>query len=172
MVKQTTASNKITKDLNIERTFNAPRALLWQAWTNPEIIRRWWGPRSFTAPYIKIDPRVGGTYLYCIRSSEGKNYWTTGIYLEINEPARIVMTESFANETGEVVSAAYYGFNPDFPLESKLSIRFGEISRKTSKLRFTYHSVPVADIDKVAAAWNQSLDKIAGQLPDIDIAQI
>jgi hypothetical protein len=39
-------------------------------------------------------------------------------------------------------------------------------------LRFTYHSVPVADIDKVAAAWNQSLDKIAGQLPDIDIAQI
>ena len=78
MVKQLTTSNKVNKVLNIERTFNAPRALLWQAWTNPEIIRRWWGPRSFTAPYIKIDPRVGGTYLYCMRSSEGKNYWTTG----------------------------------------------------------------------------------------------
>jgi uncharacterized protein YndB with AHSA1/START domain len=172
MAKHGTSSNKVTKNLIIVRTFNAPRVLLWQAWTNPEIIRRWWGPRSFTAPYIKIDLRVGGTYLYSMRSPEGKNYRTTGTYLEIDEPARIVMTESFANEAGEVVSAAYYGFNPDFPLESKISVRFGEVSRKKSKLRFTYHSIPVSDLDKVAAAWNQSLDKIAGQLPDIDTPQI
>ena len=170
--KQVATPNKLKKDLIIERSFNAPRELLWQAWTNPQIVRLWWGPRYFTAPYIKIDLRVGGSYFYCMRAPDGKNFWSTGTYREIVDPERLVITDSFANEMGEVVSAAYYGLSPDFPLESNITIHFEEVSRKKTKLKLTYHGVPVTDYDNAASGWNQSLDKLAAQLPDIDFAQI
>ena len=52
------------KDLIITRIFDAPRELVWKAWTIPELAMRWWGPEGFTAPVTKIDLRVGGKYLY------------------------------------------------------------------------------------------------------------
>ena len=51
-----------TRDLIITRLFDAPRELVWKAWTEPERIMRWWGPKGFTSPVFKIDLRVGGEY--------------------------------------------------------------------------------------------------------------
>ena len=56
--------------------FDAPRELVWKAWTDPERLMRWWGPKNFTSPVSKIDLRVGGTYLNCMRSLEGKDFET------------------------------------------------------------------------------------------------
>ena len=55
------------QDLIITRAFDAPRELVWKAWTDPEQVKRWWGPKDFTAPFCKIDLRVRGKYLYCDR---------------------------------------------------------------------------------------------------------
>ncbi len=71
------------KALIITRVFDAPRELVWRTWTDPEHFKRWWGPKDFTAPVARMDVRVGGTYLWCMRSPEGQNYWTTGTYREI-----------------------------------------------------------------------------------------
>lgn len=60
-----------TKELIISRTFDAPRELVWRAWTVPEYTMRWWGPKDFTVPSSTIDLRVGGRYLNCMRSPEG-----------------------------------------------------------------------------------------------------
>jgi uncharacterized protein YndB with AHSA1/START domain len=57
-------------------------------------VKRWWGPKGFTAPVCKIDLRVGSKFLYCMRSPDGKDYWNTGVYREIVEPERIVSTDS------------------------------------------------------------------------------
>ncbi|HXL81520.1 MAG TPA: SRPBCC domain-containing protein, partial [Pyrinomonadaceae bacterium] len=54
-------------ELVITRFFDAPRELVWQAWTDPKQLVKWWGPKNFTAPVAKIDLRVGGKYLYCMR---------------------------------------------------------------------------------------------------------
>lgn len=59
------------RELVITRIFAAPRKLVWKAWTNPEHLMRWWGPKDFTSPACKIDLRVGGKYLFCMRSKEG-----------------------------------------------------------------------------------------------------
>jgi len=70
-------------ELVITRVFDAPREQVWKAWTDPEHFKKWWGPEHFTAPVSEIDLRVGGTYFNCMRSPDGKDYYTTGVYREI-----------------------------------------------------------------------------------------
>ena len=106
-----------SKELIITRVFNFPRSLVWKAWSMPEMLKKWWGPKDYTCPVCKIDFRVGGKYLSCMRSPEGKDYWSTGIYRQIVPIKIIVMTDSFADEKGNVVPASYYGMQGEFPLE-------------------------------------------------------
>jgi uncharacterized protein YndB with AHSA1/START domain len=58
------------KDVLVSRVFDAPRARMWKPWTDPEDVKRWWGPGNFTVPVVKIDLRVGGSFLYCMRGSQ------------------------------------------------------------------------------------------------------
>jgi len=149
------------QDLIIMRRFPAPRELVWQAWTEPERCKRWWGPKGFTTPFCTIDLRVGGTYLNCMRSPEGQNFWSTGVYREIVAPERIVCTDSFADADGRVVPAAHYGMSADFPLELKITVTFEEDKGKT---RLTLRHVglpPGDDFDNCRAGWNESFDKLA-----------
>ena len=66
----TNMSDQYTEDLIIKRSFDAPRELVWKAWTQPEHMIRWFGPKSFTLPVSMIDLRVGGEYLSCMRSPD------------------------------------------------------------------------------------------------------
>jgi uncharacterized protein YndB with AHSA1/START domain len=83
------------RELVITRIFDAPRTLVWKTWTERERFMLWWGPKGFTTPFCKIDLRVGGVYHNCMRSPEGKDYWSTGVYREIVPIERIVCTDSF-----------------------------------------------------------------------------
>ncbi len=153
-----------TRDLVIERVFDAPREQVWNAWTDPEQVKKWWGPEHFTAPSAEIDLREGGTYLYCMRSPDGRDYWSTGTYREIIPLERIVVTDSFADEQGNVVPASHYGMGDDFPLEMRITITFEEVDGKT-KLTLRHAGMPAGDMgDQAEAGWNQSLDKLAASL--------
>ncbi len=70
---------------------------------------------------------MGGKYLYCMRSPDDKDFWGTGIFREIAEPEKLVMTDSFADEHGRVVPATYYGMSPDTPLEMLITVTFEEM---------------------------------------------
>lgn len=118
-------------ELTITRIFDAPRDLLWKAWTEPERVIRWWGPKGFTSPVCKIDLRIGGSYLFCMLSPDGEDFWSTGVYREIVPPAKIVCTDSFADEDGNVVPATYYDMGDDFPLELQITVSFEEHDGKT-----------------------------------------
>ena len=80
---------------------------MWKAWIEPERVKYWLGPKNFTSPIAKNDLRVGGTYLFCMRSPEGENFWSTGVYREIIEPELIVFTDSFSDAEGTLVPASY-----------------------------------------------------------------
>jgi len=108
--------NKNSTELTITCTFKAPRELVWRSWTQPEHVMRWRGPKGFTSPVSKIDLRVGGVYLNCMRSPEGQDFWSTGVFREIVVLERLVMTDSFADEKGNVVPASHYGLGQGFPL--------------------------------------------------------
>jgi uncharacterized protein YndB with AHSA1/START domain len=158
------ATESAEQVVGITRVFDAPRELVWKAWTEPERFMQWWGPKGFTSPVCKIDLRVGGKYLSCMRSPEGKDYWSTGVYREIVEPERIVCTDSFADEEGNVVPATYYGMSPDFPLEMLVTVTFEEHEGKT-KLTLQHVGIPAGENSDLAeAGWNESFDKLAENL--------
>ena len=158
------ATESAEQVVGITRAFDAPRELVWKAWTEPERFMQWWGPKGFTSPVCKIDLRVGGKYLSCMRSPEGKDYWSTGVYREIVEPERIVCTDSFADEEGNVVPATYYGMSPDFPLEMLVAVTFEEHEGQT-KLTLQHVGIPAGENSDLAeAGWNESFDKLAENL--------
>ncbi len=159
-----TKPNQNKKELTITRIFDAPRELVWKAWTEPERLMRWWGPKAFTAPSCTIDFRVGGVYLNCMRSPDGKDYWSTGVYREIVPMERIVYTDSFADEKGNVVPATHYGMSADTPLEMLVTVTFEEEKGKTKMTLRHVGFPPGTESDMASAGWNQSFDKLADSL--------
>lgn len=146
--------------IEITRIFEAPRELVWRAWTEPEHMKMWWGPKSFTAPHVEIDLRVGGRYLNCMRSAEGQDYWSTGTYREIVPNERLVLTDSFADPEGNVVPATYYGMDGDFPLEMLVSVTFEDHDRGT-KMTLRHEGLPAGEHGEMASlGWNESFDKL------------
>jgi len=93
----------------VTRIFDAPRALVWKAWTEAKYAMQWWGPKGFTAPVCKIDFRVGGKYLFCMRSPDGWEGWNGGEYYEIVPQEKIVYSMYFADKDGNKVDPAQYG---------------------------------------------------------------
>lgn len=115
-------------------------------------------------PFCNIDLRVGGVFHSCMRSPEGKDYWGTGVYREIVPFERIVCTDSFSDEKGNIVPATYYGMSADFPLEMLLTVNFDERGGKT-RLTLRHFGIPAGrDQDDARTGWNESLDKLAEEL--------
>ncbi len=151
-------------DLIINRVFDAPRDLVWKAWSECEGMKRWWGPKNFTAPACRIDFKVGGSYLLCMRSPEGQDFWNTGIYKEIVPKDRIVYTDSFSDEKGNVVPASHYGMGDSFPLELTVTILLEDLYGKT-KMTLRHAGLPKGEMsDMTGAGWNESFDKLAESL--------
>jgi uncharacterized protein YndB with AHSA1/START domain len=74
------------------RVFDAPRRLVFRAWTDPKQLVQWFGPEGFSVAFLEMDVRPGGAWRKCMRSPEGKDYWRRGVYLEVVEPERLVFT--------------------------------------------------------------------------------
>ena len=150
--------------LYIERTFNAPVEMVWRAWSEPERYMKWWGPRDYVCPDAKIDFRVGGKWLSAMRGPDGKDLWSTGTYREIVPLERIVSTDSFADESGNIVPASHYGMPGDIPLEMMVTVTFEDIGGKT-KMTLNHVGLPAGEMEGGAnEGWNQSFDKLAESL--------
>jgi uncharacterized protein YndB with AHSA1/START domain len=163
-VSQSKTQARQGQGLVITRVLDAPVEQVWKAWTEPEQIKKWWGPKQFTAPSIETDLRVGGKYLYCMRGPDGQDYWSTGTYREIVPHERIMVTDSFADEQGNVVPGSHYGMGDDFPLEMEITVTFEEQDGKT-KLTLRHVGMPAGEMGEQAeAGWNESLDKLAESL--------
>jgi uncharacterized protein YndB with AHSA1/START domain len=150
------------RDIVIERIFDAPRELVWRAWTEPEHFKRWWGPKDFTAPDATLDLREGGRYLASMQSPDGQKFWSGGFYNEIVPLQKIVYTDSFTDEAGNVVPASHYGMEGDLPLEFHVTLTFEELEGNKTKLTLRHVGIPVGEMsDMTEAGWNESLDKLA-----------
>jgi uncharacterized protein YndB with AHSA1/START domain len=88
---ETTTAQEIT----ISRVFDAPRELVWKAWTEPDQLAEWWGPRGSRTPRerVKLDARPGGAFSVTTISEDGDEMTVHGVYQEIVEPERLVLEE-------------------------------------------------------------------------------
>ena len=84
------------RDLVMTRTFDAPRALVFEAWTERQHLERWQGaPQGFTVTTEQVDIRPGGAFRICMRSPEGVDHWLQGVYREVVAPERLVFTHTW-----------------------------------------------------------------------------
>src|SRR5260370_36757997 len=74
----------------VTRVFDAPRELVWKAWTDPKYVMQWWGPKGFSCPACEIDFRVGGKFRFCMRTPDGQEGWNGGGYHESVRPQKKV----------------------------------------------------------------------------------
>ena len=81
-------------DLTLTRLIDAPRALVWKAWTDPEHLKKWWAPAPLTTPECEMDLRPGGVLRTLMRAPDGTEYPTQGIFLELVENERLVFTDA------------------------------------------------------------------------------
>lgn len=136
------------RELTIERMFNAPRALVFQAWTDPEHARQWFGPRDYPAREISMDVRPGGRWRSCLRSTEtGNDLWMGGVYREIVPPERLVFTFAWEEE-GER------------GLETVVTITLTERDGKT---HMTLRQVPfqsTGELDGHRGGWSSAFDRL------------
>ena len=124
-------------DFVLSRVFDAPRDLVWKAFTEPQRMKEWWGPKGFTVIASKMDLRVGGGYLYGLRAPDGGAMWGKMVYREIVPPERIVFINSFSDEAG---GTTRHPLNQSWPLEMMSIITFEE--QPGSKTKFTIHWSP------------------------------
>lgn len=112
------------REILITRTFNAPRALVFAAWTTPEHLAKWWGPRGWTTTIKTLELKPGGTWHYLMVADEGGHEgWSKATYREIVPPERLVYVDVFADADGNPI--------PGLP-ESTVTIEFSEADGKTT----------------------------------------
>jgi uncharacterized protein YndB with AHSA1/START domain len=142
------------QELVISRVFDAPRALVFKAWTEPERLRQWWGPKGFSWVVGQLDLFPGGIFHYCMRSPDGAEMWGRFVYLEIHTPDRLIFINSFSDEDGYPVKHPQM---PDWPLEILNTLSFTEDQGRTI---LTLRAIPHAATAIECRTFNAGLDSI------------
>ncbi|MCG8308840.1 MAG: SRPBCC domain-containing protein [Cytophagales bacterium] len=96
-------TNEANRTLTLERTFNAPIKLVWEAWTQAEHITQWWGPKGMDVKVIEHDFRIGGKWKYVMSMPDGNEFIADGVYSEIVEHKKIVSSANFKPMTEGVI---------------------------------------------------------------------
>ncbi|MGE5425476.1 MAG: SRPBCC domain-containing protein [Bacillota bacterium] len=153
----------MTGGLVIERHFRAPLKSVWQNWALPQNLMRWWGPKEYISTEAIMDFQEGGKYIFSMRSPEGKDFYSTGIYKEIVPMKKIVATDSFSDKEGNIVPASYYGLDGDELEQYLVTITFKE-EGPTTTMTLKHEGLP-EDMKKLTKqGWEQSFDKFADSL--------
>jgi uncharacterized protein YndB with AHSA1/START domain len=140
------------RELVITRIFDAPRHLVFQAWTEPDRAARWWGPQGFVTTYCNMDVRPGGVFRVCMRSPAGAEHWKQGVYREVVEPERLVFTFAWEDAEGK----------PGH--QTLVTLTFAEHGNKTE---LTLHQAVFESVsrrDEHRAGWASTLERFAEYL--------
>jgi uncharacterized protein YndB with AHSA1/START domain len=148
------------KTISVKRTFNLRLNTVWKAWTESESMKKWWGPEEYTCPDCSIDFKVGGKYLASMQAADGIKIWSTGTYKEIVPLKKIVNTDSFADNNGNIVPASYYKMPGDWGLELQVTAEFEEVDGKTNLL-LKHVGLPAEMSEDCMKGWQSSFDKLA-----------
>jgi uncharacterized protein YndB with AHSA1/START domain len=152
------ASNKsgvanLEREVEITRIIDAPPAIVFEAWTDPEHMAQWWGPAGFTNPVCELDVRPGGAIFILMRAPDGAEHPMTGTFHEIVPPERLVFTACAVDHQGKRL------------LEAHTTVTFVEQGGMT---RLTVEARAVGLVDLAArmlegmeAGWTQSLERLA-----------
>jgi uncharacterized protein YndB with AHSA1/START domain len=138
--------------LVITRVFDAPRELVFKAWTDPTQVAQWWGPKGFTNPVCEVDARPGGAIRILMRAPDGVDHPMTGFFREVVAPERLVFTNVAVDQAGNPL------------LEGLTTVTFAAHGGKT-KLTVQTRAVGLVAhaarmLEGMEAGWTQSIDRL------------
>lgn len=154
-----------TNDFVISRTFAAPRARVFRAWTDPAHLAQWMSPAGFKTLSANLDLRPGGTYHYGLEMPDGQAMWGKWTFREISAPERLVFLQHFSDANGGVTR---HVFNPDWPLFTLATITFAEQGAQTLlTIRWSPYEANATELKTFCAGfasmdqgWGGTLDKL------------
>lgn len=141
-------------EFTTSRVLDAPRDLVWKAWTDPERMKQWWGPKGFTVHHAAMDLRPGGAFHYGMKSPDGHDVWGKFIYREIVPPERLVCIVHFSDAKGGVTR---HPMSPSWPLKTLSTTTFEAQGRKTL---LTVRWVPFEATDEERATFEAGRDSM------------
>jgi uncharacterized protein YndB with AHSA1/START domain len=140
-------------EVTLTRIFDAPRDMVWKAWTDPTLLARWWGPKSFTNPVCEADVRVGGKILIHMQAPDGTVHPMTGTFDEIAEPECLVFRAVPVDRSGVAL------------LESLTTVTFHDLGDKTKVIVHAsaapLQPIGVDMLKGMDMGWSQSLERLA-----------
>ena len=146
----------------VTRVFDAPPALVWEAWTNPKYVRQWWGPKGFTSPVCEMDFRVGGKFRCCMRTPDGQEFWNAGEYHEIVPHEKIVYSMYFADSEGNKIDPAELGIEHEAIDAAHDVVIFEDFGNGQTKVTLIGNeTMEDAKNSGQLEGWNQILEKVA-----------
>ncbi len=155
----------------ISRTFDAPRGVVWRAWTDAEELKKWFGPKGCTLPHVRMDFRPGGIFHYAMRTPDGKEMWGKWTFHEIVVPERLVLVSSFSDAQGGITR---HPLSASWPLETLSTTTFEERGGKTiitirwSPLNAAAQEVSTFDDahESMRMGWGGTFEQLAGYLAE------
>lgn len=150
----------------LSRVFDAPRAIVFKAFTEVDRLQQWWGPKGFEVFTSTIDLRPGGFYHYGLQAPDGTAFWGRFAYREIAAPERVVYVSSFADEKGGV---ARHVFHETWPLEILSTLSLEDIGSDRTKVTLCWLPINENDVERrtfddgresMALGWGGTLDKL------------
>jgi uncharacterized protein YndB with AHSA1/START domain len=157
-------------DFVTTRMFDAPRELIWKAFTEPERLQHWFGPKGSTIVASKMELRVGGTYLGAMRDGEGRVMWAKFVYREIVPPERLSWEHSFSDQNGGLTR---HPLSPTWPLKLLTTVTLTEepagqtrVTIRWSPLEATAEEQATFDAAHggMTAGWAGTFDRLAEYL--------
>ena len=137
------------QELVITRVYDAPRSLVFAAWSTAQHVMRWWGPSGFSVPEATVDFRAGGVFDLCMRGPDGTDYWMRGAFREIVAPERIIFTSIIDAQARQEIAT---------------TVTFAEEGGKTTIT--VRQTVPVNPFMARGQrqGWTESLERLAARL--------
>ncbi len=153
----------MAKQIEVTKTFNAPVELVWQVWVDPELVKRWWGPKHFTSPIAKIDFREGGRSIVSMQAPPemgGQEFYSVWEYVKIIPLSSIEFIQSLSDENGNKTDPTKLGMPPDFPVDIRTVVTFKAIAKGKTEMTVTEYAEFGTISNFAQIGLEQSLDKM------------
>lgn len=154
-------TNKTGRQVLITQAFSAPRELVYKAWTDKNLLEKWYAPTGCTITFSHLDVRMGGTFHSCVHIAEADyDCWCIGTYLEIVPNEKLVFTMINADEQGNRIDPATIGMDADWPGETTVTVTFTETDGKTVVTLHQTVSETLAKKTGAHPSWLLMLEKL------------
>ena len=154
----------MAKQIEVTRVFGAPVEMVWQVWVDPELVKRWWGPKHFTSPVAKIDFREGGKSIVSMQAPQemgGMEFYSIWEYVKIIPHKTIEFIQNLADKDGNKTDPVKLGMPADFPMDIRTVVTFRAISGNTTEMTVTEYADMGVTTNFAQMGLEQSLEKMA-----------